>query len=486
MVPAHKKGLGIKVIFSVILATIIPTTLYFIVPNPLVVIAVAVTFAILVSVAIFLFLKPLNTLIQGSQNLSQGNFNQRVDIQSGDEFEELGNSFNQMGEKISKIFHDSATARDIAIAEKSKLDEVLSSIIDGIVAIDVNKNVIFANRAAQEMTGYTMEEFKSQPVDKLVHVFVDTEEILPKTFCQINFSKPTKVIGKNGKETKVNLTTAKVGETVQSNLSCILIMHDLSKEEELEKMKLDFVSMASHELKTPLTSIIGYLSVFVNENKGKLPKEEWELVNRSLVSSQQLFTLVQNLLNVNKIEREQISVAPQSLDYLPILTKVVDDLKNQAAVKSIILTLNPSSQSLPKVIADPIRISEVVTNLVANAINYTNPGGKVDVSITASPSEVTTTISDTGVGIPKEAIPHLFTKFFRVSNTMQQASKGTGLGLYISKSIIEKLNGKISVESESGKGSRFSFTLPVATLNSISVNPDKYVGQVIQSGALNY
>ena len=250
-------------------------------------------------------------------------------------------------------------------------------------------------------------------------------------------------------------------------------------------MKFDFVSMASHELKTPLTSIVGYLSVFVNENKDKLPKEEWELVNRSLIAAQQLFTLVQNLLNVNKIEREQITITPQSLDFLPILSKCVEDLKNQATLKNISLILNKPN-NLPQVLADPIRVSEVVTNLVANAINYTNPGGKVDISVAISPSEVTTSVSDTGVGIPKEAMPHLFTKFFRVSNTMQQASKGTGLGLYIAKSIIEKHNGKIWVESVEGKGSIFYFTLPVAKLQSSLIDSGKFVGAEIQAGALNY
>ncbi len=134
---------------------------------------------------------------------------------------------------------------------------------------------------------------------------------------------------------------------------------------------------------------------------------------------------------------------------------------------------------------DPGRIIEVVTNLIANAINYTNPGGQVTVFMQVSPTEVTTTITDTGVGIPKEAIPRLFSKFFRVSNLTQKASKGTGLGLYIAKSIINKMNGKIWVESELGKGSRFLFTLPIAS-KTASLDSQKFTSEAIQSGALNY
>ncbi len=441
---------------------------------------------VICSVSSFIFLKPLRDLINSAKRFGEGNFNERVDIRSDDEFEEVGNYFNQMADKLSQTFQKLEKDTQTAIAEKNKLSEVLSSIVDGIIAVDFNKNIILINRAAEQITGYTEGELQGQKVDQLIHLFVDTEEILPKTYCQVNFTKAAKLIGKEGKQTRVNLTTAKVGETQQTTLSCILILHDLSKEEELERMKLDFVSMVSHELKTPLTSIIGYLSVFTNENKGKLPKEELDLIDRSFIAARELLILIQNILNVNKIEREEMSVSAEPMDYLPILSKTIEDLKNQANQKNIVLNLNIPEGSLPKVLADPVRMGEVLTNLLANAITYTNPGGKVEVITQLSPNEVTTVISDNGVGIPKEAIPHLFNKFFRVSNQTQRASKGTGLGLYIAKSIVEKLGGKIWVESEFGKGTRFSFTLPVATISSGVVDSSRFVGQEIQAGGLNY
>lgn len=457
----------------------------FFLQNLLISIGIGVLVTILVSGLTFLFLKPLQDLIKASENLGAGNFNQRIDIRSGDEFESVGKSFNLMATKISQTFQYLEKEKDLAIAERGKLNEVLSSIVDGIIALDFNKNIMLANKSAEEITGFTESELAGHPIDQLVHLFSDTDEILSKTYCSNSFNQTAKLVGKEGKQTKINLLTAQLNGSVQTNISCILIMHDIAKEEELEKMRLDFVSMASHELRTPLTSIIGYLSVFLGENKGKVPDTELDLLQKSLTSAQQLLTLVGNLLNVNKIEREQMSVSAQTLDYLPIVSKVVDDLKSQAVQKSVILNYTPPLQ-LPKVLADPIRTSEVITNLLANAINYTNAGGKVEVSLTVSPNELTTTISDTGVGIPKEAIPHLFNKFFRVSNQTQQASKGTGLGLFISKSIIEKLGGKIWVESEMGKGSKFSFTLPLAERKSAGTLNSSFVGQQIQAGALNY
>lgn len=443
----------------------------------------SVLFACLVT---YIFLKPLQTLIKSAQSFGTGNFNQRTNIHSADEFEIISQSFDHMAQNLKNIFENMEQQKNSALIEKSKLEKVISSMIDGIVALDFNQNIILLNSAAEEITGYRTAEIVKKPISQIIHVFSDQEEILPKTYCQNNFNQSTRLVGKNGKETKINLFTS-VSSSDQSNISCILVLHDLSKEEALEEMRLDFVSMASHELRTPLTSIIGYLSVFINENKGKISTEEINLLQRSLTSAQQLLTLIQNLLSVNKIEKEHMSLTPQPLDYLPIVTKVVEDLKTQAIQKNIVLTLQPSSQTLPKILADPLRLPEVLVNLIGNAINYTEGGGKVSVLIQSNPNEIVTTIEDTGIGIPKESLEKLFTKFYRGTQQVKQTTKGTGLGLYISKSIIEKLGGKIWVESEEGKGSKFHFTLPLAIQRSSGVlNTTDFIGQAIQEGLLNY
>ena len=449
----------LKIIFVTVISILLPVASSLLTHNFIISAILGLLLAIVSSFLVFFFLKPLQDLIKAAQSLES---------KSKDEIENLERQ------------------RDGAIAEKSKLDEILSTLVDGVVALDFNKNIVLLNKAAEEITGYTQAEMVNRPIEELVHIFYDQEEITPKTYCQSSLNQIAKLIGKDGKESKINLSTAQRDGGVQTNVFCILIMHDIAKEEELEKMKLDFVSMASHELRTPLTSIIGYLSVFLNENKGKIDQSELDLLEKSLTASQQLLILVQNLLSVNKIEREQMSVSTQPIDYLPVVTKAIEDLKDLAVQKNIILNFNPPS-NLPKIMADPIRIPEVITNLIANSINYTNPGGKVEVSLQVSPNEVTTVILDNGVGIPKEAIPYLFNKFFRVSNQTQQASKGTGLGLYISKSIVEKLGGKIWVESEVGAGSKFYFTLPLAERKSEgAINNKTFTGHEIQAGALNY
>ncbi|MDD5147059.1 MAG: ATP-binding protein [Candidatus Daviesbacteria bacterium] len=487
LIKKTKKTLRLKVALIIALAVTSPYILGLFIPlTALVYILVAAASAILAIILLLWVLRPLDLFIKSTRVFSDGNLNHRINLQSGDEFEDVGDSFNLMAEKLSAAIQKLENDEAIAVSEKNKFDEILSSIIDGIIALDFNKNIMFLNKASEELTGFRESDVLGKSVDQAIHLFSEQEEILPKTYCQESFNQTARLVGKNGKQTKVSLTTTQVGSAVQTNLNCILIIHDLSREEELEQMKLDFVSMASHELKTPLTSIVGYLSVFLDENKGKIPAESLNLLNKAFVAAKQLQTLIQNLLNVNKIEKEQLSVSPQPTDYLPILTKTVEDLKSQATQKNIVLNMLLPTETLPKVITDPIRINEVITNLVSNAINYTNPNGKIEVSVKVSPNDITTTISDNGVGIPQEAIPHLFSKFFRVSNKLQQASKGTGLGLYISKSIVEKLHGKIWVESEPGKGSRFSFTLPIVTLSTAVSESNKFVSGAIQSGTLNY
>lgn len=388
-------------------------------------------------------------------------------------------------EKLQTLVQNLQNQTAVALSEKEKFSGILSSIIDGIIALDFNKNIIFLNKASEELLGCQEAEVKGKSIDGILNLFSEQDQIFSKAYCQGSFNQTAKLISRGGKETKVNLITAQVGGDTQSSLSCILIMHDLSKEEELEQMKLDFVSMASHELKTPLTSIIGYLSVYLNENRQKVPKENLVLLDKAFIATQQLQTLIQNLLNVNKIEKEQLSVSLEPVDFRTLLSKSIEDLKPQANQKEILLSLS-APQTLPTVMGDTIRLSEVVTNLTANAINYTNPGGKVDILVEVMPAEIRTSVIDNGVGIPQEAIPHLFGKFFRVSNSLQKSSKGTGLGLYISKSIIEKLRGKIWVESEVGKGSKFTFTLPLSTHTAGVIDQNKFVSSAIQAGSLNY
>lgn len=235
------------------------------------------------------------------------------------------------------------------------------------------------------------------------------------------------------------------------------------KEKRLESMQVDFVSMASHELRTPITSLIGYLQTLNDEARSKLTEEEKSFLDRSLVSAQEILALVNNILNVSKVERGAFSVTLKPLDWSQVLEQVVSENKILASQKNISLELK-LPDNLPKVLADQLRITEVLNNLINNAIVYTKAGGSVEVSTQPQEDQIITSVKDNGQGIPKEVMSHLFTKFFRVQGALDKSSSssGSGLGLYISKSIIDLHHGKIWASSEEGKGSTFSFSLSQA------------------------
>lgn len=366
--------------------------------------------------------------------------------------------------------------KDVAHGEKGRLDLVLSAIQDGIIALDSQGNITMFNSASEKLTGVTSQEAVGKPIDQVIKVYADETILSKDIFCPLNkadyegavYVKPgVKIISLKNKIIFADLISGQVKEGKSLNLSYILTLHDVTEEKNFEAMKLDFVSMAAHELRTPLTSIKGYLSVFMNENKGKFDSDQNMFLTRISISTEQLLDLVENLLNVSKIERGMFNVNLSSTNWVEVVQLTFDQFMERAKEKNLEFTFVKPEGTLPQVMVDKLRITEVISNLFSNATAYTPPGGKIKVWVELSPdkSSIITHVSDNGEGIPKEAMSHLFTKFFRVAGKLEQGSKGTGLGLYISKAITEMHHGKIWVESKIDEGSTFSFSLPIKTTN---------------------
>ncbi len=409
---------------------------------------------------------PILKLKEATSLLTKGKLSTRISIKSHDELEELGSSFNAMASNLQDVVSRLEQDKNILSAERNKIAIALSSITDGIIAVDLERKIIIFNKAAEKITGYTFEEVNGKHIDEILSFKNQEGQIQSATYCPIRTddfegvvysSENIDLISK--KESYIDLTVGKIKEGRHVNLGCILALHDKTREKELEEMKLDFVSMAAHELRTPLTSIRGYLSVFLEEEI-PLSTEQKMFLQRISIASNQLVTLVENLLNITKIEKGAMALSKRPINILEAVTTIVDSLSEPANQKQITVTIDSPTSTLSPVNVDAFRISEVITNLVSNAINYTNSNGSVAISFEQNEDELITHIKDTGQGIPKEALPHLFTKFYRVSGKLEQGSKGTGLGLYISKAIIEMHGGRIWVESELNKGSTFSFALP--------------------------
>lgn len=431
---------------------------------------------------------PIEKVREGTKLIASGNLSQRINVKTGDEIEDLANDFNDMASKLEQNINSLAIDKTIISAERNKLAVTVSAITDAVIAVDLERKIIIFNSAAQNLTGYKRLEVLGKQLDQVIRIFDKEEEVTPSNYCPIKtdgiegvvFSKPNlKMVGK--RQAFVNLISGQIAEGLQNNLGCILTLHDVSKEAELEKMKLDFVSMAAHELRTPLTSLKGYIHVF-SKNPINFSDQQKTYLLRMNISVQKLVGLVENLLNVSRIERGTLTLRLEDVDWLTNVKEVVSELLDQAKDKNQELNIVEPNIPLPKIKIDKFRINEVLANLLSNAISYTQVGGKIKVWFDETADEVITHIADNGQGISKEALPHLFTKFFRVSGPLEQGSKGTGLGLYIAKSIVNLHKGKIWAQSEEGKGSTFSFSLATnpQVVNQITKAPDDqiYIGRL--------
>lgn len=347
------------------------------------------------------------------------------------------------------------------------LENVLSIIEEGILVIDQRFKVVFANQVALEMLGYTSQNLINHKLDDVIKVYdkdvlLTNQHLSPlqedQNFSQIFDRKGLKLIAK--KEITVNLIV-KQFKNKSDKYYFVLILTDTSKEKQLESMKLDFVSMAAHELRTPLTSINGYMSVFLNENKDKLDADQKHLLDAVVSATEQLRILVEDLLSASKIEKGVLNVNFEIADYILTISDTIDFFKGKAASKNIEFEFENTSSMSPKIRIDKVRINEVISNLLSNAIKYTDFGGKIKVWIEIKDNQLLTYIADTGKGISPLVLPTLFNKFVRGVGPLDQSIKGSGLGLYIAKSIVEMHHGRIWVESEQGKGSTFSFSLPL-------------------------
>ena len=237
------------------------------------------------------------------------------------------------------------------------------------------------------------------------------------------------------------------------------------KLKEVDKLKDEFVSLASHELRTPMTIIKSYLWMILEREKSGINEKQKTYLDRAYASTERLINLVNDMLNVSRIESGRLTLNLKSTDIAELANTVYQEMLPKAQELEINLEITKPEVPLPKVLIDPERIEQVLINLVGNSLKFTPKDGKISISFSTKESFVIITISDTGKGIAKEDLPKLFQKFGMIGNNYltKQSTQGTGLGLYLSKSIIELHGGKIWVESEGeGKGSKFSFTLKTA------------------------
>jgi PAS domain S-box-containing protein len=418
-----------------------------------------------------LLARPVRRILDGATKLAAGNFSRQFDIHGHGEFAEIGDALNTVAAKLQETLSEASAETALIAAERGKLNSVLNSMTDGVFALDRVGRIVLFNKAACELTGRTIGEVAGQLAEKVMPFRQGGELVMTRWLAQgagtehkIGEWKSLELYRADGRSLYVDVQ-AVVLKNDPNGIAALVTFHDLTKAHQLEEMKIDFVALAAHELRTPLTEIKGYLDILTQEAKG-LTKPQQQFLAQAVTSADELGGLMHNLLNVARIEHGELSYRPESIDYRKFVLDAVAAFQERATQQGRTITVTVPDEPLP-LMADPSAIHEVLDNLVNNAIIHTAPKtGTIQITVTARRTSLETLVADNGQGIPADALPHLFTKFFRVEG-LKSSSRGTGLGLYICRSIVEAHDGHISVKSTEGQGAAFTFILPRTTVASV-------------------
>lgn len=351
----------------------------------------------------------------------------------------------------------------LADAERRQSEALISGIADAVLVTNGFDELMLANPAASDMFNFKLEEAPRTPIaeilgdSRLVHDIRD----LRQSHARANRRAFELVLPVHNQPRHFAVTMNPVTDSAGQPYGVVTVLHDTTREHEVARMKSEFVSHVSHELRTPLSSIKAYVELLVD---GEATDEKTRAEFYQIIQSEtdRLSRLIDNILNISRIEAGITRVNKKPVSLTGILKEVLEVALPPAKEKNITL-VDQIAPSFFQIDADRDMIYQASLNLVSNAIKYTPPGGtvKVSVDVDESTSQARVNVADTGVGIPPEAMAHLFEKFYRVEQNKAMA-KGTGLGLNLTRQIIETVHkGKIHVSSEVGKGSTFGFELPI-------------------------
>lgn len=358
--------------------------------------------------------------------------------------------------------------------EANKSDTVINAINDGVVSIDTKGVIQLINPAAQRIIGWGQDDavglsYKSvvklnnlsdKPItpeeDPVAQVLAMNQEVHSEDFS---------VVTESGKKVLLSLIVSPIGSP---STGAIMVFRDMTKEKAEEREQAEFISTASHEMRTPVASIEGYLGLALNPATANVDEKARDYITKAQAAAQHLGRLFQDLLDVSKAEDGRMTNKPGVVDMVDFVADVTEGLKPKAVEKNLRFIYKPalddtaSERTVTPVFyahVDNDHLREVVSNLVENAIKYTLQGDVI-IDVGGDDTHVNISVQDSGIGIPTEDIPHLFQKFYRVDNTDTREIGGTGLGLYLSRRMAEMMGGQIKVESEYKKGSTFTLELP--------------------------
>jgi two-component system phosphate regulon sensor histidine kinase PhoR len=396
----------------------------------------------------WLVLRPLRELSEVVGAIAEGKLERRLRWPSRDELGQIAASINSVAEQLRARL-------DEATAEKEQLAAVLSSMMDGVLVLDRDGRIVLANPRLRELLSAwgsiegrkPIEVMRHSDIDEALRAAADSDEPVVREL-EVGANDPRKIV-----------MHAAAYPSAEHRAGTVAVFHDVTELQRLEQVRRDFIANASHELRTPLTSIRGFADTLLS--KDTTEEERRTYLQVILRNSQRLTNLMEDLLELSRIESRKVPMRPTEVDVIRTGRILVADLEprlREARLRIEVRATGPGGAW-----ADRRAVEQVIANLLDNAVKYTNPGGRIELSIAGEGEVVRVSVADTGIGIPEEDRGRIFERFYRVDKARSRALGGTGLGLSIVKHLVQAMGGDIWVESQVGKGTRFTFTLPAAS-----------------------
>jgi len=406
-----------------------------------------------------LLTKPVRQMVEATQEIAEGNYDIQIPTHSSDELGRLTDEFNSMAKKL-KGFHDLNIEQ--IIAEKGKSEAIIRSIDDGIILVDAEFKVTGMNPMARRILDLPPDS----PQNRHFLEVLESEQLFNYIKQSMESGKPPSIeekqnlftVEKEGTRRHYQFSITPVRGKKGVLIGVVLLLRDVTRLAELDRLKSEFVMTASHELRTPLTSIGMSIDLLLEGATKKLNEKEQQLLSAAHEEVQRLKAFASNLLDLSKIEAGKMEMELSSISIRVLFEKAASVFNAQKEEKAVDLSFSVPEE-LPNVRGDDNKITWVLTNLISNALRYTPSGGHINLSAESFGPSVQISVSDDGPGIPYEYQSKVFDKFVQVKSN--KAVGGSGLGLAICKEIVRAHGGTIWVDSVPGSGSTFTFTLPI-------------------------
>jgi two-component system phosphate regulon sensor histidine kinase PhoR len=397
--------------------------------------------------------------------ISQGDYQRRISVSHKDELGTLAEALNSMARSSAERLMEITT-------ERNRLAKILSSMVEGVIAIDSDRRVIHANHAAINLlatvprgshTGnmnttsgdLAWEDIRIPAIIEAVDNAFDSGEVVMVQMHRAEIYN----------DQVVDIHVSPLMDENRAVTGAVLVLNDVSELANLERIRRDFVANASHELKTPITAIRGLTETMLDDPSMD-DETRLRFVERISAQSMRLSVLVTDLLAISRLEADQAEQKHDLIDMQELVKRSLSAAKAACVEKQLELSIDPEdtiSDMKAMTVGDMQSLSQMVDNLLDNAVKYTPSGGRVSVRLTASDHQIQLQVSDTGIGIDNLARQRIFERFYRVDKARSRDLGGTGLGLSIVKNIAEQHGGAVQLESELGVGSTFTVTLPLLT-----------------------